>query len=103
MVHKIAEEKVKKLEQELAELKRQEELTKKQKELQKAIGTEKFWMRHHTLKETMEGVKAGTKGYLMFVRTDVAPALVKGMKVVAKEWKKGKPLSDEEIRAKLKE
>jgi hypothetical protein len=103
MVHKIDEAKVKKLEKEISELKQQEELLKKQKALQKELGKEKFWMKHHTLKETVEGVKAGTKGYLVFIRKDIAPAMVRGMKSAVKEWKKGKPLSDEEIRKKLKE
>lgn len=103
MVHKIVEEKVTKLERELAELKRQDELIKRQEELQKAIGKEKFWMKHHTLHERIEGVKAGTKGYLMFVRKDVAPFMVRGMKSAVREWKKDKPLSDEEIRKKLAE
>lgn len=103
MVHKIDEAKVKKLEKEISELKEQEELLKKQKALQKELGKERFWMKHHTLKESMEGVKAGTKGYLVFLRKDVAPAMVKGMRIVAKEWKKGEPLSDEEIRRRLRE
>lgn len=106
MTHKIVEKEKKLVEEmskELQELKEQEELDKKQKELQKALGKQKFWMKHHTLQETVEGVKSGTKGYLMFVRKDVAPAMVKGMHMVMKEWKSRKAPSDKEIRESLKE
>jgi phosphatidate phosphatase PAH1 len=112
MVHKIVEQerkKVEKMSTELKELQEQEALERKQRELEKTIGRQKFWIRHHTLKEGMEGVKkgvsgmkAGTKGYLMFVRKDVAPAMIKGMHIVMKEWKKkGKPLTDKEIKEYL--
>jgi predicted peroxiredoxin len=38
----------------------------------------------------------------MFVRKDVAPAMIKGMHIVMKEWKKkGKPLTDKEIKEYL--
>jgi len=112
MVHKIVEQerkKVEKMSTELKELQEQEALERKQRELEKTIGRQKFWIRHHTLKEGMEGVKkgvsgmkAGTKGYLMFVRKDVAPVMLKGMHIVMKEWKKkGKPLTDKEIKEYL--
>ena len=116
MVHKIVEQermKVSKMEAELKELQEQEALEKKQRELEKVIGREKFWIRHHTLKESIAGVKtgvgkgvggvkAGTKGYLMFVRNDVAPAVTQGLHMVMKQWKKkGKPMTDREIRESL--
>ena len=71
--------------------------------MQKSIGTEKFWIKHHTLKENLGKLKSGTSGYLMFVKKDVAPAVMKGAKLAMKEWKKGKVLSDAEIRKALKE
>lgn len=75
---------------ELEELQKQEKLEGEQRVLRGKISTEKFFIKHHTLKSGLGKMKEGTKGYLIFLKKDVAPFVKKQAKEFIAEYKKQK-------------